>query len=122
MQVVTMSAMGNGRSASGEILRPDGGFLVMVDGNVVGRAGSIEAAAERLAHELGRRVPGDPMTWSVTAACPTGGLNIQASRPPVGGGGGSLPRCARSVLGRRSLDSLREALAAFARVIGRCCR
>jgi hypothetical protein len=122
MQIASMSATGDGRASSGEILREDGSFLIVIDGTTGGRAGSLEAAAEQLAHELQRRLPKHPATWQVHAACSTGGLSIVAGHPSAGGGGGPLPPCAAQVLGYRRLDSLQVALAAFAKVIGHCCR
>jgi hypothetical protein len=121
VSVATMSGTGDGASSSGTIEARGRRFIVMIDGNQEGPpAGSIQAAAERLAHGIGNRLPQNPQVWSARAACPEHGVQVGVNLGP--GGGGELHPCARRVLRDRPLASLEAALEALARVIGQCCR
>lgn len=121
MQVGSMSANGDGATAGGEITRQGNRYVVTVQGEQLGPAGSLQAAAERLAHGIRGRLPRHPSSWGVRASCPKEGLSIVAGNLAGGGGGGGLPPCAARVLKDRRLGSLQEALSAFAQVIGHCC-
>lgn len=123
MQVASMSANGDGVIAAGQITRQENRYIVTIEGERLGPTGSIQAAAERLAHGIRAHLPRDPARWGVQASCSSEGLSIAVGNRVSGGGGSGneLHPCAARVLGRRPLDSLQEALSAFAKVIGHCC-
>lgn len=121
MQVASMSANGDGVTAAGEIGRQANRYVVTVQGEQLGPAGSIQAAAERLANGIRARLPRNPGSWGVQASCAREGLSIAVGNLAGGGGGGGLHPCAARVLGGRRLESLHEGLSAFAQVIGHCC-
>jgi hypothetical protein len=116
MQVASMSANGDGVTTVGEITRQENRYVVTVEGERLGPAGSIQAAAERLAHGLRAHLPPNPA--NVQASCAKEGLSIAVGNRAGGGGGGELHPCSARVLGRRRLESLQEALSAFARSSG----
>ena len=110
MQVASMSANGDGATAAGEIIRQGNRYVVTVQGEQLGPTGSIQAAAERLAHGIQARLPRNPASWGVQASCAKEGLSIAVGNLAGGGGGGGLHPCAARVLGG---ESLHEGLSAY---------
>lgn len=120
MIVATMNATADGdRSAGGEIAADSKGYSVTVDENRVGHVGTLRAAAERLQHAVGDRLPRDPARWGVQITCPRTGVSGGVGNYP---GAGRPPHpCVARVLGNSTPRTLREALNAMARVIADCC-
>lgn len=116
-----MTANGDGVTVSGQIVRQERKHLVTVEGVSVGPAGSIQAAAERLIQALRSRLPRSPSSWGVQAGCSGEALSLAVGNLAGGRGGGSLHPCAARILRGRRLESLDQALGAFAQVIGHCC-
>lgn len=121
MQIASMSANADQISVTGNVTREGSRFLVTVEGARVGPpVGTIQAAAERLGHALGQRLPNNPASWGVSMTCADGLLNVVVGN--LGGrGGGEVHPCVARVLRGRSFPTLEAALAAFAHVIGACC-
>jgi hypothetical protein len=116
-----MSANGDGATAAGEITRQGNRYVVQVQGEQLGPAGSIQGAAERLAHGIEARLPRHPVSWGAQASCAKESVTVVVGNLGGRGGGGGLHPCAADVLRGRQLESLEEALSAFAQVIGHCC-
>ena len=122
----TISANAGGRRLAGELRRERQRFGIYLNGVLIGRAGSLGAAAHRLkdslARDLPRHLPGD---WGVEAHCATSpGIGLLFGNCQSGhGAGGPAHPCVAEIVNdyRRGDDSLRRALEFAARLLARCC-
>ena len=122
--VATEEANANGVAASGQVRRDGSRYLVVVDGQIVGAAGSLAGAAHRLAEQLRSRLPRPPRSWGLEVHCLTTPVGlVYGNRRSGGAGGGPVDGClARAIVEyRRGEDNLERALESAARLLTNCC-